>query len=193
MPYCSLDRNGDDRLERPWGFLLTAPKGGVIVNPANDRYSSQRSSTWFFPRHAPGLLGAVLVAVIAFAPAAVLAGEPPAGTDVPGAWWSQAQQEIAREEYQVTWQTETALPDLDAAWHAPNRSHGLRIYFTEEGIRVVPRTDDAPSWEWGLAWVGYGRGGMSWPVLAASLDPSGPRIDYRRGALAEWYENPPAG
>jgi len=103
------------------------------------------------------------------------------------------QQEIAREEYKVAWQTETAFPDLAAAWHAPNRAHGLRTYFTEEGIRVVPRGDDVPSWEWGLAWVGYGRGGMSWPIPAASLDPSGARIDYRRGALAEWYENSPRG
>ena len=93
----------------------------------------------------------------------------------------------------MTWQSETALSDLDAAWQAPNRSHGLRTYFTAAGIRVVPRRDDGPSWEWGLAWVGYGRGGTSWSVPAASLAPSGARIDYQRGGLSEWYENSPRG
>ena len=158
-----------------------------------DRSSSSKNGTRPFVWQALGLLGAALVAALALVPAAVLAGEPPAGADVPGAWLSQVQQEIASQEYQVTWQSETALPDLDAAWQAPNRSHGLRTYFTAAGIRVVPRRDDATSWEWGLALVGYGRGGMSWPVPAASLAPSGARIDYQRGGLSEWYENSPAG
>ena len=65
-------------------------------------------------------------------------------------WFARVSQQIADAEYEVTWQTATALPDLDAAWHAPNRAHGLRTYFTEDGIRVVPRTEDVPSWTWGL-------------------------------------------
>jgi hypothetical protein len=158
-----------------------------------DRGSYPKSVLRLFVQLITGLVAATLVAVLALAPAAVLAGEPSAVTDVPGAWFSQAQQSIAREEYEVTWQTETTLADLDAAWQAPNRSHGLRTYFTPQGIRVVPRQDAAPWWEWGLAWVGYGRGGMSWAVPAARLAPSGARIDYQRGGLSEWYENSPRG
>ncbi|MCU0225884.1 MAG: hypothetical protein MUF27_17860, partial [Acidobacteria bacterium] len=134
-----------------------------------DRGSYPKDVARLLARHAPGLLGAAFVAALALAPAAALAGEPSTGPGVSGSWLSQVQQGIASEEYQVTWQTETALPDLDAAWQAPNRSHGLRTYFTAAGIRVVPRQDAAPSWEWGLAWVGYGRGGMSWAVPAARL------------------------
>jgi uncharacterized repeat protein (TIGR01451 family) len=158
-----------------------------------DRGSYPKDVARLLARHAPGLLGAAFVAALALAPAAALAGEPSTGPGVSGSWLSQVQQGIASEEYQVTWQTETALPDLDAAWQAPNRSHGLRTYFTAAGIRVVPRQDAAPSWEWGLAWVGYGRGGMSWAVPAARLAPAGARVDYQRGALAEWYENSPRG
>ena len=79
-------------------------------------------------------------------PAGARAGEGTAGSP-PEAWLSAVQQRIAEEEYQVTWQERTGLAEVDAAWQAPNRAHGFRTYFAEEGIRVVPRTGDEPSWE----------------------------------------------
>lgn len=52
---------------------------------------------------------------------------------------------IHESEYHVTWQEQTVLPDLDAAWHATNRAQNLRFYFTYEGLRVVDRTaEDSP-------------------------------------------------
>ena len=78
------------------------------------------------------------------------------------AWWAAVQQEIQRSEYQITWQDETYLPDLEAAYQAPNRAHNLRTYFTDAswpgsqegaGVRIIPRTGDAGDWEWGLAWT----------------------------------------
>ena len=45
----------------------------------------------------------------------------------------------------------------------------------------------------GLHWIGYGRGSDLQPVPEASLAPRGNRIDYRRGAFTEWYENEPRG
>src|SRR6185503_1008714 len=50
-----------------------------------------------------------------------------------------------------------------AAWQATNRAHGFRTWFGDEGIRVIPRSEDAPSWTWGLSLVGYGRGDALWP------------------------------
>ena len=44
-------------------------------------------------------------------------------------WWAAAQEDISRSEYQVTWQDRTYLPDLPAAYQAPNWAHNLRTYF----------------------------------------------------------------
>ena len=74
--------------------------------------------------------------------------------DVPAGWWADVQHDIAATEYHVTWQEETGLPEVDAAWHAPNRAQDLRTYFTPEGPRVVRRTETEPSWLWGLELIG---------------------------------------
>jgi hypothetical protein len=100
---------------------------------------------------------------------------------------------LQEREYEVTWQEEPAVKGIEPSWHATNRSQGFRTYFTQEGIRVVPRTESAPSWRWGLSLVGHGKGGTSWVVPRASLAPSGHRIEYRRGAFVESYENTPEG
>ena len=117
-------------------------------------------------------------------------GRPP---DASEEWWTQVQRQVGEAEYQISWQDQTRLSDLDAAWHAPNRSHGFRTYFTGAGPRVIPRMETEPSWEWGLALVGYGRGGQSRPVPAVSLQSVENRIDYERGVVTEWYENSPRG
>jgi hypothetical protein len=115
----------------------------------------------------------------------------PAGA--PAYWWSRVQQDIAASEYEASWQRADELDDVDEAWHAPNRAHGFRIYFTETGIRVVPRTEAEPSWEWGLTLAGYGRGSTVWPVSGASLVPEDARIEYHRRGMTEFYVNAPRG
>ncbi|RMG44335.1 MAG: hypothetical protein D6718_10260 [Acidobacteria bacterium] len=82
---------------------------------------------------------------------------------------------------------------MSAAWHAPNRAHGFRTYFTEVGPRVISRTETEPTWQWGLALVGYGRGGRVRAVPEAALKPAENRIDYERGLVREWYDNSPRG
>ncbi len=111
----------------------------------------------------------------------------------PERWWAQVQGKLAAAEYEVTWQGETVLVDVPAAWQAPNRAHDFRTYFTGRAIRVVPRAETKPSWEWGLALVGYGRGGQVWPVAEATARPTGNRIEYARRGIVEWYENAPRG
>ena len=69
----------------------------------------------------------------------------PAG--VSSNWWATVQKNIRDSEYHITWQAPTALSDLPAAWQAPNRSHNLRTYFTDTGIRVIPRAEKEPSWQ----------------------------------------------
>jgi hypothetical protein len=118
-------------------------------------------------------------------------GSVPEGAS-PG-WVSRVQREIREREYHVTWQSRTHLGDLPEAWHAPNRAHNFRTYFTDSGIRVIPRTDERPSWEWGLALAGYGRDGDVRPAEKGILTPEENQIEYDRGAIVEWYENTPRG
>ncbi|MEO0108773.1 MAG: integrin alpha [candidate division WOR-3 bacterium] len=128
-----------------------------------------------------------------------LGGEPGASDQqFPGqledaGWWNDVQRSIRDLEYQVTWQDRTYLADVPAAYHAPNRAHGFRTYFTEEGPRVIPRLADEPRWEWGLTLIGVGRGTGMDPVAAASLVPAGNRIEYEREWVREWYVNEPRG
>jgi hypothetical protein len=102
-------------------------------------------------------------------------------------WWAEVQEEILRSEYHITWQEQAHLTDLAGAYHAPNRAHSLRTYFTPRGIRVIPRVGATPAWEWGLALAGVGYGDTVVPAGAAELAIDGGRIEYRRTGLIEWY------
>jgi SdrD B-like protein/FG-GAP repeat protein/VCBS repeat protein len=111
----------------------------------------------------------------------------------PSGWMAQVQQDLAKREYDLSWQETPSVQGLEASWQAPNRAQGFRTYFVAEGIRVVPRTESETSWTWGLSLVGYGRGEKTWEVPKADLNPSGRRIGYRRGTIHEEYENSEMG
>jgi len=115
------------------------------------------------------------------------------GTSPASDWLSAAQRRAAADEYNVTWESRTALPDAAASWQAPNRAHGFRTHFTGAGIRLLPRTEAEPSWRWGLELTGYGRGLRLWRIAEAVPLPEGNRVDYWRGAITEWYVNEPRG
>ncbi len=104
-------------------------------------------------------------------------------------WWDQAQKDIHQAEYNVTWQEQTYLPDVAAAYQAPNRAHNLRTYFTPAGIRIIPRARRSPQWELGLTLTGFGYAGSTQPVANPDLMTNGHRIDYQRGNVSERYIN----
>jgi hypothetical protein len=143
-----------------------------------------------------GLGAALLVApgrdAVAVDPAQAR-GAAEAGAGVPAGWQARVQRDVLAKEYEITWQAQPLVPGIEPSWHAPNRAHGFRTYFTQQGSRVVPRVGGAPAWTWGLALVGYGRGGAIRPVGEARLSPVGNRIDYHRDTVEEWYENTAAG
>jgi hypothetical protein len=115
--------------------------------------------------------------------------DPTTDPDLPTGWWDEVRTKIADSEYHITWQGATYLDDVGAAWQAPNRAHGFRTYFTEVGIRVVPRTEEDPSWEWGLSLTGIGRGDVRAAADGARLNARDNRIELDRGRLIEWYVN----
>ena len=104
-------------------------------------------------------------------------------------WWAVASQQIVDSEYDVTWQTRTRLKAVDAAWHATNRAHDFRTYFTMQGIRVVPRDGSEAAWVWGLEFSGVQRGPSIQPGEGPELAPYGNRLEYARGSVVEWYVN----
>jgi hypothetical protein len=126
--------------------------------------------------------------------------KPPTGTanaSLDAGWWSTVQENIRRAEYHVTWQEETYLPDVPAAFQAPNRAHNLRTYFASQGPIVIPRVwpegAAAAPWRWGASLAAWGRGETLTPAPAAVLHAEGNRIEYRRGEMVEWYRNDEQG
>ena len=110
--------------------------------------------------------------------------------DAPPDWWATVQEQIRQSEYEVTWQDTTYLPDTPAAYQAPNRTQGLRTYFTPEEVVVIPRTgvEDALPWQWGLR--------VSAASSNARLAPNANRVDYQHPdlpGLAEAYVNDESG
>ena len=122
-------------------------------------------------------------------PAALLAALllPPvaSASEAPDAWLSRVQQDLAASEYQVRW-----LPEAQALG-APNREQGLRAFFASTGMRLTPR--DEGSWEWGLTLLGWGRPETMQLVEKATPTAAGPRVEYARRGLVEWYLNASRG
>jgi PKD repeat protein len=108
-------------------------------------------------------------------------------------WLATVQEGIQKSEYSMTWKEQTYLPDIKAAYQAPNRAHNMRTYFTRDGIRVIPRTSTNPDWTWGLSLKGFGYEGELQPVVPSKLSVSGNRIEYKRGNITEWYVNDERG
>ena len=73
-------------------------------------------------------------------------------------------------------------------FRAENPQQALAAEFTPQGIEV--RTGMA---RWGLALRGYGYGDALQAANPAAPQASANRVEYRRGALTEWYVNGPLG
>jgi hypothetical protein len=75
-----------------------------------------------------------------------------------------------------------------SGFHAENPKHGLAVDFAPEGIEV--RTGGE---HWGLSFSGYGYGEALNKGVAVAPQATANRVEYRRGALTEWYVNGPLG
>jgi hypothetical protein len=124
---------------------------------------------------------------------------PEAEVGIAADWWATVQEDLQQAEYNVTWQEQTYLADIPAAYQAPNRAHNLRTYFVPAGPIVIPRTwpeeTRTPPWRWEVSLTGWGREGIVEAVPQATLEARDNSIEYRRGAseseggLVEWYRN----
>lgn len=68
---------------------------------------------------------------------------------------------------------------------------GTKATFTRDGLEVTQSADAANGWSWALPLRAYGRGrrGMRSVPNAAAPEAGQGRLEYRRGALTEWYVN----
>jgi hypothetical protein len=153
------------------------------------RHSEFRRQT--ASRPAPGpVLALLLVLLVALVQRPTLAqdAQPDPTAGIPEDWWSQVRQQIIASEYYVTWQDWTYLPDLPAAYQAPNRAHNLRTYFIPQGPIVIPRVwpeeATAAPWRWQGSLVAWGRAGALQPLPAAELRVQEGLIRYQRPELA---------
>jgi hypothetical protein len=74
------------------------------------------------------------------------------------------------------------------ALHMTNPRHGLAAEFTEAGVES--RHGDA---QVALAWRGCAYGTVSSAGPAVAPEARDNRVEYRRGAVTEWYVNGPWG
>jgi uncharacterized repeat protein (TIGR01451 family) len=72
--------------------------------------------------------------------------------------------------------------------HADNAPQALAADFTAAGVTVRSGTVD---WSWQLS--AYGYGDRLSPVAPAAPVAAANRVEYRRGAITEWYVNGPLG
>ncbi len=129
------------------------------------------------------VIAVVLMGVHSFGQAKFPAGgekvDLPPG--VSGDWWGTVQQNIRKEEYNIS----SMSTGSGARFQAPNRAHGFRSRFSEKGVQLIPRTEGDPAWEWGLELVQKTEGGR----LKAEVTATGNRIEIGRGNITEWYVN----
>ena len=75
-----------------------------------------------------------------------------------------------------------------AGFHAENAQHHLAVDFGPEGVEV--RTGET---HWRMTLRGYGHRSAMRAVEAVAPQASLNRVEYRHGALTEWYVNGPMG
>jgi len=76
---------------------------------------------------------------------------------------------------------------------ALNPDNRMALNFDGDGLEVAPGGKRNDDWHWTLRLSGYGVPGRVKPAEKAAVVTSKQRLEYRRGAVIEWYENRPEG
>jgi len=84
-----------------------------------------------------------------------------------------------------------AEPDGPNRYRASNPDNRFALQFGPQAVKVQPFGKSG--WRFGLKLTGYGTPGHVQPVKPAQLAMEDQRVEYRRGAITEWYENRPEG
>lgn len=129
----------------------------------------------------PGLAG-ILSKVALFAGA--LAATPA---------WAHAPDTMPGELRTAVSETLRSLePTGNGQYRALNPENQLALSFDGKALQLAP-ADKKDNWHWEMTLTDYGAPGHLQPVGQAQVAVSEQRVEYRRGAVTEWYENRPEG
>jgi hypothetical protein len=98
-------------------------------------------------------------------------------------WLQQTFQAIADGEYDASPRT--------TGFDAPNRQQNLRTTFRCDGVEIRRRVEASGESDWGWTWrtTAWGREDALTQVTLVPPSARGPRVEYRRAAMTEWYLN----
>ncbi|MCV6638502.1 FG-GAP-like repeat-containing protein [Candidatus Albibeggiatoa sp. nov. NOAA] len=98
-------------------------------------------------------------------------------------WLTNTQTELAKQEYQPQYHAD--------GLQAPNRTHQLRIYFTNQGVKVHERGQSTLLM--GMRLTAYGRGKQQYFIPASSPTTQNHQVNYVHQDIVEWYRNANTG
>ena len=109
-------------------------------------------------------------------------------------WLSQVEKNLRDLEYHVTWRGASPGKNSELSWQVSNPAQGFHAAFTEAGIRVAPQPlNEKAGWELQMTLAGIGRDARALEIGSPHLVAEGPRLEYLRGNVTEWYANGPKG
>ena len=116
------------------------------------------------------------------------AEEIPAGLS--GEEWGQIRGLVEKGRYHAAPVTKAGEP---VTLEASNLRQGYITTFAKGGIELASRPVAGLDWRLGVRVTGYGPEGDVRPLPVAEPVAEGERVEYRRGAVTEWYKNGPGG
>ncbi|MBN2054518.1 FG-GAP repeat protein, partial [bacterium] len=144
--------------------------------------------------------GVVSVVVLAVLTAVIAMGAGGSGTvssrvapAVETDWLDAVQESIRASEYNLTYYPEVTIGSIGAAYYAPNRAHGIRAYFTTDGLVLTPRAENEAAWLCTMRFDGYGRDALKNVPPLKEQRVTANRIEYQRTGMSEWYLNDERG
>ncbi len=102
-----------------------------------------------------------------------------------------AMQEDSPPDYELVRQEGQGEQGPGDAYRATNAAQRLDVRFARGAVHVASQRGETPACSLALSRYGYGEDLE--PVPAADMVVDGNRLEYRRGALTEWYINTPLG
>ncbi|MBI4558099.1 MAG: FG-GAP repeat protein, partial [Candidatus Hydrogenedentes bacterium] len=110
-----------------------------------------------------------------------------------GDWFSQVQRNIAKAEYNISYQEKCAVEGMPGGLHVANRANNLRAYFREDGVQIMERETAAHDWELEIQLTGCGAGDavQALPPVAPAIE--GNRVTYTYSAGQASYSNDERG
>jgi hypothetical protein len=99
---------------------------------------------------------------------------------------------LLQAEYKISHNKEELSSGKSSLYRAYNRKQNLAVYFTEQGIDLLPGRRGKPAWHLEMTLSSWGYPDAMEPIKVLGKDAvkaSGGRIEYQREVLTEWYVN----